>query len=71
MATNVITLNVYEVNGLACPTKSIDFPSTGFTTFPYQGSNYSVLYSVITTSVSPYTYSVVETAAQLKTLANS
>lgn len=71
MATNVITLNVYEINGLQVPTKSIDFPSTGFTTLPYQGANYSVLYSIITTNVSPYTYSVVETAAQLKNLANS
>jgi hypothetical protein len=72
MATNVITLNVYEINGLPLNSpKSIDFPSTGFTTLPYQGANYTVLYSVLKTSVSPYDYAVVETAAQLKALANA
>ena len=72
MATNILSVNVYEINGIPRSPIKFDFPATGFTTLPYNGSNYNVLYSVVRPfGVTGDTWAVVETQAQLQTLANS
>lgn len=73
MASNVSTLNVYEINQMPLLTpKSLLFPDTGLNAAPYLGpSTTGQLYGTLTDRATGTTYGVAETVAQLKTLLNA
>lgn len=71
MAQVTIRLNIYEVDGRTVTVAPRVFSTEDIFIRPYDGSNSTVLYSIIKDAATKKEYAVVETTAVLNTSINT